>query len=194
MTLDTCTLQFFISFGGSLVIRKMCNPDALSCKPWTCRMSGIPTDWRSGEETVRTEGGIAGPNQNHNGSIVPPLAVILDAAGHQTHSRAVLEQTVFCFWRRKAPQVAIPIIIHYHISIARRWAQLSYKNVQFAHIVGRRASCWGLNKYWIIYSGLYHAPLLKWSQRHKMHIYLSPGLKRVPSISWRHEVQEKNVN
>lgn len=158
---DTCKFQFFNSFGSSLVIIKNVRSQYTVMSTWDLQNGRNPCWLQEQEKTVRTGGGIAGPNQNHNVSIVPPLAVILDAAGHQAHSHAVLEQTVFCCEGGKAPQVVIPIIIHYHISIAHRWTQLSDKNLQFAYIVVHWASRCVLNKHWIIYSSLYHSPLLK---------------------------------
>lgn len=174
MMWDTCTFHLFISSGGSLVIIRTWNPNILSCQPGICRMSGIPADCRSGTRPrhSRTK---PEPQCEH----CSPLAVILDAAGHRARSRAVLEQTVFCCWGSKAAQVVIPIIVHYHISIARRWTQLSYKNLQIAYIVVRSASCWVLNKHWIICSSLYHTALLKSPKGTKMLIYLSPSPKRV---------------
>lgn len=99
---------------------------------------------------------MAGPNQNHNVTIVPSGC---DPSSCWPHSPCCFGTDCFCL-KGKVPQVVIPIIINYHISIVHRCTQLSHKTCNLHILLGTKHHA-GAKQTQNISSVLYHTSLPK---------------------------------
>lgn len=99
---------------------------------------------------------MAGPNQNHNVTIVPSGC---DPSSCWPHSPCCFGTDCFCL-KGKVPQVVIPIIINYHISTVHRCTQLSHKTRNLHILLGAKRHA-GAKQTQNISSVRYHTPLPK---------------------------------